>query len=159
MNHTMVGVLRREFDYTLQMLKQLVEACSDEMWVNGKQKYWKHILHAAIGIKFWLRQEGEPFAPPDFNKDVTDDFDKECTDFPTKEEIIQYIDDMAKKASEFLDALNDDRLLDPCAVYNKITKADAILGQVRHIQHHVGYCNNILTSGNQTAVKWLGYGD
>ncbi|MDT3424876.1 hypothetical protein J2Z22_000388 [Paenibacillus forsythiae] len=158
-NQKMVTILERQLEPTLQMLEQLVEVCSEEIWQDQKTLYWKHILHAITGIEFWFRQEGEQFHLPDFNKDVTPDFDKECKDHPTKYELAKYINEMKQKSQEFFNRLNDELLLEPCDIYNKITKADAILMQVRHIQHHIGYCNNILSARKNETVKWLGHGE
>lgn len=45
--------------------------------------------------------------------------------------------------------------MEPCVLFEEITKLDVILMQVRHVQHHIGYCNGILNSNHVEAVKWV----
>lgn len=156
MNTTMVDVLKGQFEPTLEMLTRLVEECPDELWFDRQTNYWKHIFHAITGIQFWFRQGSEAFHIPNLNKDITPDLDKECTEDPTKAEMGAYVQEMIEKARSFTEALNDQSIFEPCDVYNEFTKADVILMQIRHIQHHVGYCNHILYSHNHKAVQWLG---
>jgi hypothetical protein len=156
MSDKMVAVLRRQFEPTLEMLKQLIEVCPDDFWRDTKQKYWKHIFHATTSMKFWFRQQrDEEFKIPDFGKDITEALDKECSNYPTKEEMTEYVEEILSVARKFLDELTDDKLLEPCVLYEEITKTDVILMQIRHVQHHIGYCNNILNSNHLEAVKWL----
>lgn len=155
MNVTMVHVLKRHLVPTLEMLEQLVEGCPDEIWFNRQSGYWKHIFHAITGIEFWFRQEGEEFHKPNLNKGVSPDLDEESTEDPTKEEMRAYVKEMIAKSNSFIEHINDENVLEPSEVYNELTKADMIVMQIRHIQHHVGYCNHILSSQHHKAVQWL----
>ncbi|MNW31001.1 DinB superfamily protein [compost metagenome] len=156
MSDKMLAVLRRQYDPTVEMLKNLIEVCPDDLWMDVEQKYWRHIFHATTSMKFWFRQhKDEEFVIPDFGKDIVEDLDKECSDHPTKEELVKYLEDILSVARSFFDELTDDRLLEPCVLYEEITKTDVILMQIRHVQHHVGYCNSILSSNHLEAAKWL----
>ncbi|RUT40463.1 DinB family protein [Paenibacillus anaericanus] len=156
MSDKMVTVLRRQFEPTVEMLKNLIEVCPDDFWFDAKHKYWKQIFHATTSMKFWFRQQkDEEFIIPDFGKDVTEDLDKECSDYPTKEEMKNYVEEISSVARKFFDELTDDKLLEPCVLYEEITRTDVILMQIRHVQHHIGYCNNILNSNHLEAAKWL----
>lgn len=159
MKPTLTEVFRRQLEPGIRMLERQVNVCPDALWFDGSQQVWKHLLHAAIGIRFWFRQEGEAFSLPDFGKDVTDEFDRQCADAPTKEELLRYIGEMADRAWAYLDRLEDGGLTEPCAVTAKLTAADTVFMQVRHIQHHVGVCNQLLRANGQEPVKWLGYGE
>lgn len=156
MSDQMVAVLRRQFEPTLEMLKQLIEACPDDLWREAKSKYWKHVFHATTSMKFWFRQQkDEAFVIPDFGRDITEALDEDCSDYPTKEEMTIYVDEITEMAREFLDNLTDDNVLEPCALFEEITKTDVILMQIRHVQHHIGYCNSILNTHHLEAVKWV----
>lgn len=156
MSDKMVAVLRRQFEPTLEMLRLLIENCPEDFWMEAKSKYWKQIFHAATSMKFWFRQQkDEEFIIPDFGKDITEALDEECSDYPTKEEMTEYVAEISNVAHKFFDELTDDRLLEPCVLFEEITKTDVILMQIRHVQHHIGYCNSILNSNHLEAVKWL----
>ncbi|AIQ47342.1 hypothetical protein R70723_16685 [Paenibacillus sp. FSL R7-0273] len=156
MSDRMVAVLRRQFEPSLEMLQQLVDAGPDALWLDAKQKYWKHIFHTATSMKFWFRlQKEEEFIIPDFGRDITEALDEDCTDYPTKEEMKTYIQEIAGIARTFLDQLTDDNVMEPCVLFAEITNMDVVLMQIRHVQHHVGYCNSILNSNSLKAVEWV----
>ncbi|WP_312151702.1 DinB family protein [Paenibacillus sp. FSL R10-2796] len=156
MSDRMVTVFRRQFDPTVEMLKNLIEVCPDHFWKDAKHKYWRHIFHATTSMKFWFRQQkDEEFTIPDFGKDITEDLDKECSDYPTKEEMTEYVEEILSVARNFFAELTDGRLLEPCVLYEEITKTDVILMQIRHVQHHIGYCNSILNSNHLQTAMWL----
>lgn len=156
LSDTMIVVMRRLFEPTVTMLKQLIEVCPDDFWRDSTNKYWRHVFHATTSMKFWFRQEkDEEFSIPDFGKDIKEALDEECTDYPTKEEMTMYVDSISNQAFKFIDDLNDEGLLKPCVLYEEITKADVILMQIRHVQHHVGYCNSILNSNHLKALEWV----
>ena len=50
-------------------------------------------------------------------------------------------------------AMEGENLMAPFSFYDKVTNLDIIMMQIRHIQHHVGYCNHILGEHNG-AVPW-----
>lgn len=153
----MVEIVQRQFEPPVQMLSQLVNLGSEELWRNHNLMYWKHILHAITGIEFWLREAGEEFHLPHFDKDISPDFEKEGADDPTREELAAYIEQMLQKAQAFITQLDDETLLEPSAVFEQFTKLDVILMQAVHIQHHVGYCNSILHTQGSVTAAWVGY--
>lgn len=156
MSNPMVAVLRRQLEPTLQMLEHLIAACPDDFWMDARQKYWRHVFHATTSMKFWFRQQSdEEFTIPNFGKDIVEDLDKECTDYPTKEEMQKYMKEILSMAYAFMDDLTDEKLLAPCVLFEEITKTDVILMQIRHVQHHIGYCNSILNSKGLEAVHWV----
>ncbi|WP_187355452.1 DinB family protein [Paenibacillus tengchongensis] len=156
MSDKMVAVLRRQLEPTLEMLRQLIDVCPEDLWMDARQKYWKQIFHATTSLKFWFRQKKEEvFIIPDLGKDVTEAMDEECTGYPTQAEMTAYVEEILGVAYQFMDDLTDDSLLEPCVLFAEITKADVVLMQIRHVQHHVGCCNHILTAKRLEAVRWL----
>ena len=69
----------------------------------------------------------------------------------------EYIEKMMVSARDYLDNIGNKELLEPCSIYNKLTKTDVLLMHIRHIQHHVGFCNSILRANDLKPVKWSGY--
>lgn len=156
MSDKLVAVLRRQLEPTMEMLKHLIGACPDEFWMDARQPYWKHIFHATTSMKFWFRlQREEVFQIPDFGKNITEALDEECSDYPTKEEMTKYVDEILGVARAYMDQLTDDKLMEPCVLFEEVTKMDVVLMQIRHVQHHIGYCNSILNVNDFEPVKWL----
>jgi len=77
----------------------------------------------------------------------------------SKEELSAYLQNIQAKLGRFWGKLTDDTLLTPIVLQrdSAFTYADAILGQIRHVQHHVGHCNGILRQYGCKTVGWLGY--
>ena len=70
-----------------------------------------------------------------------------------------YWQTMRGRADAFLGALDERRLLATSSIYEKCTNADLVLGQIRHIQHHVGYSSCLLRMSGADAAKWIGYAE
>jgi hypothetical protein len=49
------------------------------------------------------------------------------------------------------------KLTEKSIIYNNITNLDVILGQIRHLQYHVGHCESILRENGMTDLKWIDY--
>ncbi|ASA20867.1 DinB family protein [Paenibacillus donghaensis] len=156
MEYGMVNVLDRHLEPVLVMLEQLVEVCPEDIWLDRRRNYWKHVLHAITGIAFWMRQQDETFQLPDFGNGISPDFEDESTASPTMAEVTGYIRQMKDKAVGFLKQLDDSGLLAASAVYPPMTQADVVIMQIRHIQHHIGYCNHILSESGHHTVLWQG---
>ncbi len=158
---TMLAVLRRQLDPTLQMVADLVDSCPTSSWLDSSsgRPFWQQILHALTGVRFWMREASQPFSPPDFGRGAIPDLDQAPSFDVDKATVKAYVASIRSTADAFFGALDDQKLLATSSIYEKCTYADLILGQIRHIQHHVGYCNCLLHTGGVRPTKWLGYGE
>jgi len=137
------------------MLDRLIDAYPEERWQGEGQTHWKQILHAATGMKFWFRSADEPFRVPDFGRGVVEGLDKVSPACPTREELRSYLEEVTDRAWRFFDELDDDGLGGPCELTDKLTKADVILEQIRHVQHHVGVSNGLLKAQGLPTAEWI----
>jgi hypothetical protein len=158
---TMLAILRRQLDPTLQMLADIVDGCPTSSWLDSRsgRPFWQQVLHALTGVCFWLREASQPFSPPDFGRGAIPDLDQAPTFDVDKGTVKAYLASIRRTADLFFDTLDDQKLLATSSLYDKCTYADLILGQIRHIQHHVGYCNCLLQSSGARPTKWLGYAE
>jgi hypothetical protein len=157
----MLAVLRRQFEPSLEMLADIVEACPAALWLDSRygRPLWQNVIHALTGVRFWLREASQPFSPPDFGQGPIPDLDETPSFDVDKQTVTGYLESIRTVAGAFFAALDDERLLAASSVYNKCTYADLILGQIRHLQHHVGYCNCLLKAGNASPGRWQGYAE
>jgi hypothetical protein len=153
-------VLTRHFAPSLAMLERIIAQCPNELWneVNGGFPFWQQIFHAYESIDYWIRKTEDDYQEPKYDKDVTFDLDKTCTDFLTKEEIITYAKKIREKVEKYFMDLEGQNLL-KSDNNNKFSHYDIMLCQIRHIQYHIGHCNAILRQNNYKAVDWIGYGE
>jgi hypothetical protein len=158
---TMLGVLMRQFAPSLEMLADIVETCPHSAWSDSRsgRPLWQRVLHALISVQFWFREASEPFAPPDLGTGPVPDLDQRPVVEVDKDTVQAYLQTIRARADTFFASLDDERLLAPCSICDKCTYADLILGQIRHLQHHVGYCNSLLQAGGAPAAKWRGHAE
>ncbi len=160
----MIGILTRHLSPAFDMMEKVIAGCPDDLWTasrpHGPAPIWLHLYHALAGIDFWLRStKEEAFDFPTFGKDVDPDIAKCSRDFLSKDEIRTYIERARKKAAAYAEAAGRDGLLSTWPFADTFTRADTFLGQIRHIQHHVGYCNSLLSSAGAPAAAWMAYGE
>jgi hypothetical protein len=160
-NTSFADILRRQFFPSLQMLANLIEACSERQWTaqDSGHPFWQRILHALVGIQFWFREADEEFAAPDFGQGSIPDLDAVPSFSVTKQRVREYHAAIARQADAFFLKMDDSRLVQISSICSACTYADIIIMQIRHIQHHVGYCNSLLHSNPEGAIKWLGYAE
>jgi hypothetical protein len=116
-------------------------------------------VHALTGVRFWLREPSQQFSAPDFGQGPIPDLDQMPSFNADKVATRAYLQTVRTTVETFFSSMNDERLLSSWPIYDKCTYADLILGQIRHLQHHVGYCISLLRTGCGTSTKWLGFGE
>lgn len=152
-------ILNRHLDPCLDMLAQVIERCPAELWnlPSPGAPIWQHIYHTLVGPDFWFRADpATPFEFLTFGKDVSPDLDKPSADWLTPDELKAYIQITQRKCREFIEM---GRLEETSTLTDVFTRLDLVLMQIRHIQHHVGYCNGILRAHGIAGAPWLGYGE
>ena len=154
-------ILRRQFYPSFQMLANLIEACPERQWTSqdAGNPFWQRIMHTLIGIQFWFRESDEECAAPDFGQGLVPDLDAAPAFSLTKQIVREYQAVIANRVHAFLSKMDDKRLVQISSICGACTYADIIIMQIRHIQHHVGYCNGLLHSNREGAIKWLGYAE
>ncbi len=173
----MVVVLKRHLDPTLAMLRRAIAHCPDDLWLGQGQgtteasgprssrlaaPFWQIAYHTVYFLDYWLREDYSiraGFLSLTFDKDLTPDLGRRCADHLTKTEMKAHLDKAGKRVERIFASLDDERLLERIRPQSPFTYADAILAQIRHIQHHAGQLNAILRRAGAKAAGWQGYGE
>ncbi|MDO8686502.1 MAG: DinB family protein, partial [Clostridiales bacterium] len=113
------------------------------------------ILHTLTGSNFWMRQPGSGFSEPFADRKVYPELDNEPEGNVTRDEMIQYKDTVKVLCESFFEGKNDEWLVEPSGIYDKISNLDVVFMQILHIQYHVGHCNSILRERGLKAVDWI----
>lgn len=160
---TMVDVLQRHFDPTIEMLRQALEACPDDLWDarDTGAPLWQLAYHVLLGIDYWFRESSEGFAFPPFH---TREAMLESGEVPdqalTRAQIEGYLEQVYARSHALLDRLTPKGLLREAAFPGgSWTVADRLLVQIRHVQHHVGQMNHLLKQKTGAAPGWQGYNE
>jgi hypothetical protein len=141
------------------MLENLIEECPDEVWniKAGGFVFWQQILHTLTGTNFWMRQLGDNFTEPFSERKVYPELDNEPIGNVTKEEVLEYKEQVKNLCTLFFENKDDAWILENSHIYDKISNMDVALGQIRHIQYHIGHCDSILRERGLRAAEWIDY--
>jgi hypothetical protein len=149
------SAINRHFQASFAMLMEVVKVCPQALWQErgGRAPIWQIVYHTLAGAWVWFRPAGQPFQEPPVGGDVA-----ELKVVPertlSKEEVETFASAAKARADAFIAGVSQEgNLLAPYSFYDKFTNMDVILDQIRHIQHHVGYCNAILGEVD-SAVPW-----
>ena len=155
-----VSVLRRHFDSCIAMLDEVAARCPESLWAEADRgaPIWQHLYHTLTGVEFWFR-EGEEFVPLAFGKAVSPDLDKQTQECLTKDELREYRGRIQEMCARFFATMDARHPLEESRITEVFTKTDLVLMQIRHVQHHVGYCNSILRAHGIEGAPWVGYGE
>jgi len=159
---TIVKILRRQFEPTLEMLRRAIQECPDEVWdaQDEEAPFWQQAYHTLFWLDLWLSDPHEEFEPPSFHiRDAVALVKTPCQSF-SREQIEGYLEEVYAKCGKFLDGLTLDALDQESTILGKTwTVADRLLGQLRHVQHHVGYMNGLLRRQTGSAPGWVGFNE
>lgn len=138
-------IQNRHYVPSLEMLTRIVELCPDDLWDDKSQgpPLWQIVYHTLAGSWVWFRPVGSPFQEPPLGEEIAElkTVPAECL---SKEEVLLFAEEVRERADSFFAAVGG-KLTEPCWFINKVTNMDIVLCQVRHIQHHVGYLNRLMS--------------
>jgi hypothetical protein len=141
------------------MLRRAIDECPEEAWSAPDENVpiWQHAYHCLIGLDFWIRAPGEPFAPPPFHSDAAGLLARGAAPVMTREQIAGYCDAVYARCWALMDRLSTEELMREIEVRGlRASLADRMLDQMRHIQHHVGSINSQLRRRVANAPEWFG---
>jgi len=165
---TMVDVLRRHLEPTLEMLGQTIHACPDGLWDardTGPRPagppFWQIAYHVLVGLDFWLSDTPQVFRfPPFHRRDALLESGETSPIALSREQIRGYLEQVVRKSQALLDRLTLGALTEEAEFAGKAwTPADRILTQIRHVQHHVGQMNGILKHKAYKTPGWVGFNE
>lgn len=159
---TLAAVLKRQLDCSLEMLAKAVELCPDDAWTDetAHAPVWEQVYHALFWFNAWLRDWTTPIEYPEFHVREALEIKKRAGKTIDRRQCLAYLAKVRADYESFMEGVDDARLLAVETAFGRPwTTADRILGQVRHVQHHVGYLNAILSAARGVRVHWIGYGE
>ncbi len=159
---TLTAILKRQLDCSLEMLAKAIELCPDDAWTDEARHapVWEQIYHALFWFNAWLRDWEKPIEFPEFHIEEALEIKRRTGKTIDRRQILDYLAKVRADYETFMANVDDAGLLSTTTAFGRPwTKADRILGQVRHIQHHVGYLNAVLSASRGVRVHWIGYGE
>lgn len=178
MNQIFQESLWKNFAAVIDMLKNIIVICPDEIWQKEREIFYM-TYHTTIFLDYYLTRPVKDFHPdlpytigdPDHlpSKAIDDVIPNQ---FYSREELLTYISAIREKCKKLIKQtpmeeftgrwINDDEInmhdLCPSLVI-KYNLLEILLYNFRHVQHHVGQLNLLLRQKANVAVEWISQSD
>lgn len=178
MNEIFQESLWKNFAAVIDMLKNIVVICPDEIW-EKEMKIFYMTYHTVIFLDYYLTSPVKDFHPYlPYTIGDPDSLPLESVDdvipnkFYSKGELLTYISTIREKSKRLVRQtpmekfserwINDDEInmhnLCPSLVI-KYSRLEILLYNFRHVQHHVAQLNLLLRQKANLATAWISQAD
>jgi hypothetical protein len=155
-----------QFEASLAMLNQCLEACPPEHWegniANGTFRWVAY--HALFFTDLYLSPSNEAFELRELNEHGGDERQPVACVGLAKEDALTYVQICLQKMRDAIAAETAESLAGPSGFsWYKISRGEMHLVDIRHIQHHTGQLSAYLRrvderSKDREALRWIGSG-
>lgn len=151
--------LKGQYHAAFRMLAACVEACPDELWLEGKgtRQFWRIAYHAAYFGHLYMVQSEAAFKEWSKHCDEATDLWGEADRNPepfTKADLLAYVSEVQSVVDATIDGLDLDTSDSGYHWYPNISKLEHEILSIRHVQGHVGQLSELLMAvGIDT--KWI----
>ena len=159
-------ILTGQFEASLAMLNQCIEACPPEHW-EGKiaQSTFRWVAyHTLFFCDLYLSPSSKAFEVRDLHRRGGDEREPvECAGLP-KDDTLAYVPICRQKMLKSIAAETQESLAGPSGFsWYKVTRGELHLINIRHIQHHTGQLSAYLRRTDdrfkdRKTLRWIGSG-
>ena len=166
------ALIGRQFAAAIQMLRQAIEACPDELWDDrtGGAPFWQLAHHALFFTDLYLSDDEESYEARIFDTDKTHLLPGDYGEYGglvttpatafTKDRLLEYADYCLEKCEVVFATLTDEHALDRCGFsWYELNIGEFLLNNLRHTQHHAGQLTLLLRRHADVGIDWLGTKD
>ena len=140
----------------LAMVEQVIASCPDEQFARRDIGVKEHVYHALVGMAVWLLRDPREYRFDQIVDGGAAELDGPAHDRVSKAFLLDYVRQIEKKVQS-IPAEADDLLVVQTIMGKDLTFLDRCLGQLRHVQHHLGAANEILRAHGNPLTEWKGY--
>ena len=160
-------IIWSQFGAAIDMLENAMRACPDELWSDSSKSpewverdvvgFWYVAYHTLFFLDLYLSGSAEGFTPPaPFTLDELDPAGLLPERAYSKTELQSYLDHGRKKCRTTIEGMTDAELLQRAGFkWLDLTKAELLLYNMRHVQHHAAQLNLILRQKTGSAPRWV----
>lgn len=163
------GMLWRQFGAAIDMLRDCLRDCPDELWEKplwkdrpdqwvaaGFSNFWYLAYHALFWLDLYLTGAEEGFAPPQPFALVEMQADESLPRTYTRDELLAYLEHCRKRGQETILGLSAEEADRICEfAWGKISFAELQLYNLRHVQEHGAQLRMFLGQQADQATKWV----
>ena len=161
------NALTSQYEASLCMLKQCVEACADGhyegMIAHGSFRYVAY--HTLFFTDLYLTSSEDAFVLRDFHRVGGDERGEGLSPGLPKDQLLAYVPICREKAVETMSRETEQSLAGPSGfAWRKIPRLELHVYNIRHVQHHTGQLSAYLRRVDPTigqrrdVLKWIGWG-
>jgi hypothetical protein len=149
------SILWAQFGASIDMLENAMRACPDALWTGSR--FWFISFHTLFYLDFYLSEPSEPFVPPaPFSLSELDPSGLLPDRAYTKEELQVYLEHCRGKCRSAIEDLTDEKARELRDFgFLALPVAEFLLYNLRHLQHHAGQLNLILSQQTGSAPRWV----
>jgi hypothetical protein len=157
-------ILTGQYEASLAMINQCIEACPPEHWegtiANGTFRWVAY--HALFFTDLYLSPNEHTFELSELHDRGGDERQPVATPGLSKDDMLTYIPLCRQKIYESLSAETEESLAGPSGFsWYKITRGEMHLVNIRHIQHHTGQLSAYLRRVDEKfkdrkTLRWIG---
>jgi hypothetical protein len=152
-------IVWRQFGAAIDMLRNAVLACPPEVWSDGSRQpeFWYLVYHTLFWLDLYLSGPVEGFAPPPpYTLSELDPAGPMPERVYTRDELLAYLRHGRRKCRETIDGMTDEAAAERLRFgWGEATRAELLLYNLRHVQHHTGQLNLILRQQTDSAPRWV----
>lgn len=159
MESSLKEYLWSQFGASIDMLRNAINACPDELWedTDRQKQYWYLAYHTLFWLDFYLTGNPGSYIP---YKDIGLTEHDPAGIYPervfTKEELLEYLDHGRSKCKNVISELTEENA---GTLYKfgsiNFPFLEMILYNMRHVQHHTAQMNLILRQETDSAPGWV----
>lgn len=153
------GVIQSQYFAALEMLRQAVEKCPEDLWIDPayKNQSWNIAYHALVYVHFYLHKNEESFVPWSKHRQEARYFslgEGEAVAPFTRAEVLEFIDFIEAQ----LDALVEDLDLEAESGFYWLpfNKLELQFYNIRHLMLHTGELAERVWQAAGEEVGWVG---
>lgn len=156
-----------QFGASIDMLENAVVDCPEGVWSESlanpcwKERnvaeFWYVVYHTLFWLDCYLTNPPTDFVPrAPFTLGELDPAGVLPERVYTKGEMLQYLQECREKCHATIISMNDEEACEPCGLERlSVTRAELLLYNLRHVQHHVGQLNLRLRQGTGSAPRYV----
>jgi uncharacterized damage-inducible protein DinB len=159
--------LTSQYEASLCMLRDCIEACRDEFYdgfiAQGTFRYIAY--HTLFFTDLYLTPSEDQFALRDVHQKGGDERGEELSPGVAKLELLPYLEVCHEKAPEVVASETEQTLAGPSGFsWRKCSRLELHIYNIRHVQHHTGQLSAYLRrvdasiGHRRDVLKWIGWG-
>jgi hypothetical protein len=162
------AILWRQFGAAIDMLANAMRSCPEDVWAKDPAKrpewidndvvgFWYVAYHTIFFLDYYLSVQPEGFVPPaPFTRAELDPAGLLPERPYTKAELQSYLGHCRGKCRAMLDAISDEDFRKASAFSRfGFSRAEMLLYNLRHVQHHAAQLNLLLRQQTGGAPGWV----